>query len=108
MWSFRVVLSPHLREIKTTILDVFIELVVVLAIPDELITGPVHDHEGIEGGSPQTGDFVNQVPIEPVAYIFILLLFDQATLQSQHLTILTGIKEHIQIEPHSPIRGAHQ
>jgi hypothetical protein len=75
-----MVLPPKLQKIDAAVLDILVEIVVVLAILYELIAGPVESHKGVEGRPLETGDPSDEGPVKPVADVFILLFFDQASL----------------------------
>jgi hypothetical protein len=93
-----VILPPKLQEIDAAILDVFIELVVVLAILDELIAGSIKPHEGIDSRALETRDLAYKSAVEAVVHIFILFLFDEPALQGQHLAVLFCIEQHVEVE----------
>src|SRR6186713_3200740 len=91
--------SPFPGEIQTAIFDILVELVIVLAVPDEFIGRAVDPHKSIQRGTLQTRDLANKDLIEPVVYVFILLLLHKATLQGQGLADLPPAEQRVQVEP---------
>src|SRR5437868_15057579 len=87
---------PGPGEIQPAILYVFIELVIILTVKDKLVGRPVDTHKRVEGRTLQTGDLPDKALVEPVVYIFILLLLYQATLQGQHLAVPLTAKQHVE------------
>ena len=93
---------PVAGEIQSAVLDVFVELVVVLAIQDEFVCRSIDTHKRVERGTLQTRDLSYQGLVEPVIHVFVLLLLYETPLQSQHLAVLPAAEQHIQVESHSP------
>ena len=102
-----MILSPELQEIDATIFDVFVKIVVVLAILDELIAWAIKPHEGIERGTLKAGEPVYETSVEAIVDVFILLFFDKPALQGQRLPVLFCIEEHIQVKSYAAVLSAY-
>src|SRR3569833_375230 len=94
--------SPDLGKVRSAIIDVLIEFVVVLAVDDELIRRTVDPHKSIQGRPLQTSDLSYEDLIEPIIYVLILLLLDEPALQGQGLPNLLPAEQGVLVYANTP------
>jgi hypothetical protein len=89
---------PELSKIFSPIVDVLVIFIVILAVLNKFITGPILPHKGIESGRLQARDSFYEAAGKPVVDIFIPFFFLQSLLEGLHSAIFSTIEEHVHIQ----------
>ena len=72
--------APRLPEVEAAIFYVFIKLVIVFAVADEIVGWAVESHKGVELWPLESRYLFDEGAIEAVVDVFVLFFFDEAAL----------------------------
>jgi hypothetical protein len=100
------VAAPGGAEGETAVFDVLVIVIVIFETADKLIGGAVEAHEGVEEGLLQAGDAADERAVEAIINILVLLLLEEAALEGEHLAVLTGVEDHVEVEADAAVGTA--